>query len=161
MRMRIDKMFHRKREWVFVVSVKFQVYLARSRKVFSLNGHLKAIMVYQQIIYSQRTNQIYKRPQCNVNNQLALHLGFVTLLNIRVFLNVVFFWSAVVVTCCWMLARRQMAASYLHLRSVCCRWESGCLWMVKPFTALNLGEFRMTPLTKMSGRLNGVKCFLI
>ena len=51
-------MFHRKRGWVFVVSVKFQVYLARSRKVFPLDGHLKAIMVYQQIIYSQRTNQI-------------------------------------------------------------------------------------------------------
>jgi len=33
--------------------------------------------------------------------------------------------------------------------------------MVKLFTAANLGEFRMTPLTTMSGRLNGVKCFLI
>ena len=69
MTMKIDNMFHRKRRWVFVVSVdtlkdsceslKFQVYLAKSRNVFSLHGNLKAIIVYQQIVDSRRTNSIF------------------------------------------------------------------------------------------------------
>ena len=51
-----------------------------------------------------------------------------------------------------MLAQLQMEESFQHSRNDCCRWENGCLSMVRLFTALSPGELRMIPLTKMCGK---------
>lgn len=51
-----------------------------------------------------------------------------------------------------MLAQLQMEESFQHSRNDCCRWENGCLSMVKLFTARSPGELRMIPLTKMCGK---------
>ena len=41
--------------------------------------------------------------------------------------------------------------AFQHSRNDCCRWENGCLSMVRLFTAQSPGELRMIPLTKTCG----------
>ena len=49
-----------------------------------------------------------------------------------------------------------MAELCQYSNSDCCRWENGCLSMVKLFIAPSPGELRMIPPTNMCGKCNKI-----
>ena len=49
-----------------------------------------------------------------------------------------------------------MAELCQYSNSDCCRWENGCLSMVKLFIAPSPGELRMIPSTNMCGKCNKI-----
>ena len=85
---------------------------------------------------------------CNKKDTFFVLYGLRKKWNVAVLL----FYAVAAETYWWMLAQLQMEESFQHSRNDCCRWENGCLSMVRLFTARNPGELRMIPLTKTCGK---------
>ena len=139
---------------VKICVVESPLLLARARccdNVFETLRGFRFHLLQRDLLTTDRTFMIIRvwaDNVCNKKDTFFVLYGLRKKWNVAVLL----FYAVAAETYWWMLAQLQMEESFQHSRNDCCRWENGCLSMVRLFTARNPGELRMIPLTKTCGK---------